>query len=118
MALLGRRAALSGISAAIVSRRFRLFAQSPTQYSARAIRLIEECPVVDLLNQFRFPDFAEKPPKIDRWRDHPETFTNADSEPYLNSGINVFALGAGLPITNRGFASSLSGTVSLRLIRT
>jgi membrane dipeptidase len=97
MTLLSRRAALSGISAAIVSSRFRLFAQSPTEYSARAIRLIEESPVVDLLNQFRFPDFAEQPPKIDRWRDHPETFTKADSEPYLNSGINVFALGAGTP---------------------
>jgi membrane dipeptidase len=95
MAPLSRRAVLSGISAAIVSNRFRLFAQSPTEYSARAIRLIEESPVVDLLNQFRFEDFAEKPPKITRWLDHPETFTKDDADPYLSSGINVFALGLG-----------------------
>jgi membrane dipeptidase len=82
-------------AAAILSNRFRLFAQSSVKYSARAIRLVEESPVVDLLNQFLFEDFAEKPPKIDRWLDHPETFGKADSEPYLNSGINVFALGSG-----------------------
>jgi membrane dipeptidase len=82
-------------AAAILSNRFRLFAQSSVKYSARAIRLVEESPVVDLLNQFLFEDFAEKPPKIDRWLDHPETFRKADSEPYLNSGINVFALGSG-----------------------
>jgi membrane dipeptidase len=95
MANLTRRAVLTGISAAIVSNRFQLFAESPIKYSARAIRLVEESPVVDLLNQFRFQDFAEKPPKIDRWLDRPETFTKADSEPYLTSGINVFALGLG-----------------------
>ena len=86
---------MASFSAAILSNRFRLFAQSSVKYSARAIRLVEESPVVDLLNQFLFEDFAEKPPKIDRWLDHPETFRKADSEPYLNSGINVFALGSG-----------------------
>ena len=83
------------MSAAILSNRFRLFAQSPTEYSARAIRLVEESPVVDLLNQFLFEDFAEKPPKIERWLNHPETFTKTDAETYLSSGTNVFALGSG-----------------------
>ena len=88
---------MTGISAAVIGNRFRLFAQSPSEYSARAIRLIEEFPVVDLLNQFRFPDFSEKPPKIERWLNAPNTFTKADAEAYVSSGINVFALGDGLP---------------------
>src|ERR1700749_3052702 len=92
---LTRRAVLAGASAAILKNRFRLFAQSASTYSARAIALVEQSPVVDLLNQFRFEDFADKPPKITRWLDHPETFTKEDAEAYLSSGINVFALGLG-----------------------
>ncbi len=95
MTNLTRRGMFVGMSAAILSNRFRLFAQSPTEYSARAIRLVEESPVVDLLNQFLFEDFAEKPPKIERWLNHPETFTKTDAEAYLSSGTNVFALGSG-----------------------
>ena len=90
-----RRTVLVGLSAAVLHSRFRLFAESPAEYSARAIRLVEESPVVDLLNQFLFEDFADKPPKIQRWLDHPETFTKLDAEPYLSSGINVFSLGSG-----------------------
>ena len=93
MSILTRRSALTGISAAILSSRVRLFGES--QYSTRAIRLVEETPVVDLLDQFRFQDFKDKPPKIDRWLDNPATFTKADAEEYLKSGINVFCLGAG-----------------------
>jgi membrane dipeptidase len=93
MSILTRRSALTGISAAILSSRVRLFGDS--QHSARAIRLVEETPVVDLLDQFRFQDFKDKPPKIDRWLDNPATFTKADAEEYLKSGINVFCLGAG-----------------------
>ncbi len=92
---LTRRSLLTGVSAAVLSSRFRLFAQSPAEYSARGIRLMEESPVVDLLNQFRFHDYAEKPPKIDRWLEQPQTFTQADAQPYLTSGINVFSLGSG-----------------------
>ena len=97
MCNLTRRSVLSGISAAVLSGRSRLFAQSPTQYSFRAIRLVEESPVVDLLNQFLFEDYSEKPPKIERWLNHPETFTEADAKAYLDSGIDVFALGTGEP---------------------
>jgi membrane dipeptidase len=95
MVTLTRRGLLSGISATFLSNRFRLFANSPAESSERAIRLVAESPVVDLLNQFLFEDFAEKPPKIERWLNNPQTFKQADAEPYLNSGINVFALGAG-----------------------
>jgi len=40
--------------------RFELFGQQGATYSARAVRLVEETVVIDMLNQFRFPDFAEK----------------------------------------------------------
>ncbi len=94
MAGITRRAALRSVAApAILRGSFRLFAQSPVEYSARAIHLLAETPVVDLLNQFRFPDYSEKPPKIERWLRDPDTFTAADAAVYQTSGINVFALG-------------------------
>ncbi len=92
---ISRRAALRSCAAApaILLGRLRLFAQSPAEYSARAIRIVEETPVVDLLNQFRFPDYAEKPPRIERWLKQPGSFTAADAAVYQGSGINAFALG-------------------------
>jgi membrane dipeptidase len=92
---IARRTVLTGLTAAILRGRYRLFGQSSAEYSARAIHLVEETTTVDLLNQFRFADYAEKPPKSERWLDHPETFTSAEAAPYLTSGINVFALGDG-----------------------
>jgi membrane dipeptidase len=92
---ISRRAVLRGctIAPAILRGRFALFAQSPVEYSARAIRLMEETPVVDLLNQFRFPDYSEKPPKIERWMRQPGSFTAAAAAIYQASGVNAFALG-------------------------
>ena len=88
-----RRAALS-CSPAALRGRFQLFAQSRATYSARAIQLIAETTVVDLLNQFRFADYSEKPPKSERWLNQPGSFTAADAATYRDSGINVFALGS------------------------
>src|ERR1017187_6267125 len=89
-----RWAALSG-APAVLRGRFQLFAQSSAEYSARAIQLIAETTVVDLLNQFRFADYSEKPPKSDLWLNKPGSFTAADAATYQSSGINVFALGSG-----------------------
>ncbi len=80
---------------ALLRGRFQLFAQSKTEYSARAVQLLSETPVVDLLNQFRFPDFADKPPKSTLWMKNPRAFSAADAAIYQGSGINVFALGSG-----------------------
>jgi len=93
--LLTRRAALRycALAPAILRGRFRLFAQSPAEYSARAVRIMEETAVVDLLNQFRFPDYSEKPPRIERWLHQPGSFTGSDAATYQGSGINAFALG-------------------------
>ena len=91
-----RWAALARAPAALEGR-FPLFAQSNKQYSARAIQLLAETTVVDLLNQFRFADYSEKPPKSELWLNKPGSFTAADAAVYQGSGINVFALGHSAP---------------------
>ncbi len=89
------RCAAWAVAPAVLRGRFRLFAQSNTEHSARAIQLIAETTVVDLLNQFRFADYSQRPPKSELWLNKPGSFTAADAAPYQTSGINVFALGAG-----------------------
>ena len=115
MKKISRRAALRSLgfvllgAPAVLRSRFRVFAQSATEYSSRAIRLMEEATVVDLLNQFRFPDYSQKRPWpwseypwFDKWLDQPGTFTKADAHIFQESGINVFALGAAVPDFNTG----------------
>src|SRR5690349_4030025 len=88
-------AALAVGAPTLLRGRFRLFPGARREYSARAVKLVEETPVIDMLNQFRFADFAERPPKSERWLRDPTTFTRADFETYRTSGIRVFALGQG-----------------------
>ena len=101
MSAITRRDALRAVAfglvgaPAVLRGRYRLFAQSNSQYSARAVGLVESSVVVDLLNQFQFQDFAERPPRSDQWLSQPGTFTAADAARYQGSGITVFALGAG-----------------------
>ena len=96
-----RRAALVHLCAAIIAApailrgRYRAFAATTTEYSARCIKLMEESIVVDLLNQFRFQDFAERPPRIDRWLNEPGSLTAVDADVYLKSGMTAVALGHG-----------------------
>lgn len=80
---------------AVLRHRFRLFADSETEYSERAIRLVQSAVVVDLLNQFRFADAAEQPPLSERWLRQPGAFTAAHWEEYKTSGFRVFGLGGG-----------------------
>lgn len=99
MSSISRRALLSAATAvaapAILRRRFQLFAASQARYSARAIRLVDETVTIDMLNQFRFPDYAEQPPLITRWLTRPGTFTPEHFDTYRTSGTSVFALGSG-----------------------
>src|SRR5207302_1661942 len=81
----------------LLARRYRLFGRSSRDYSARAVRLVEENVVVDMLDQFRFPDFSEKPVKADAWLRAPRSMSRADFEQYRTSGIRVFALGHAMP---------------------
>jgi membrane dipeptidase len=87
---------------ALLRGRFPLFAQSSGEYSSRAIRLVAESTVVDLLNQFRFADYSERPPKSDQWLNKPGSFTTADAAVYQGSGIQVFALGHSVPDYQEG----------------
>ncbi len=70
--------------------RFRLFAHPAAEYSERAIRLVRESLVIDMLGllTLNFPLMA-------RWTRNPETFTPADFERYRGSGINVFHIASG-----------------------
>jgi membrane dipeptidase len=58
---------------------------------------MESSVVVDLLNQFQFPDYAVKPPKVEQWLTKPGTFAAEDAARYRSSGITAFALGLGAP---------------------
>lgn len=80
---------------AVLRRRFRLFAASQTEYSDRAIRLVQSTVVVDMLNQFRFADLAERPPLSQRWLRQPGSFTEAHWQEYKTSGFRIFGLGGG-----------------------
>ncbi len=89
------RALAVAVAPAVLRGRYTLFAQSNAPYSARAINLVESSVVVDLLNQFQFPDFSVRPPKIEQWLTMPGTFTAEDAARYRASGITSFSLGAG-----------------------
>lgn len=105
---ISRRTALRHLTAAIAGApailrgRFRLFHQVTTEYSARCIKLLEESIVVDLLNQFRFPDFNEKPPRSFRWLNEPGTLSAADADVYVGSRMTAVCLGYAAPNYDEG----------------
>jgi hypothetical protein len=96
---LSRRSALQRLAAtcvaapAILRGRYSLFSGTPAQYSARAVKLVQESVVIDLLNQFRFADFAEKPPRSQLWLSKARSMTPEDYEAYRTSGYSVICLG-------------------------
>jgi membrane dipeptidase len=90
-----KRGALAGaglIVAPMVNRgRFRIFANSPVEYTSRAIDLVQQSLVIDMLGPFTL-NFA----KQGQWFTNPESFTVSDLQPYKESGINVFHVATGL----------------------
>lgn len=91
--LKGAAAAGAGALAAPMLNRGRyvVFAGSATEYSARAVDLVNRSIVIDMLSVLTL-DFA----KQDKWFADPELFTAADLQPYKDSGINVFHIAVGL----------------------
>lgn len=71
--------------------RFKIFAGSATEYSAKAIDLVKQSTVIDMLCVMTL-DFA----KQDKWFKDPETFTVADLQPWKESGINVIHPAVGM----------------------
>ncbi|MGB7070472.1 MAG: membrane dipeptidase [Pyrinomonadaceae bacterium] len=88
-------AAAGVLAAPMLNRgRFQIFANSPTEYSTRAIDLMKRSTVIDMLSILTL-DFA----KQDKWMNDPESFTAADLQPFKDSGINIIhpAIGLGGP---------------------
>lgn len=71
--------------------RYRIFANSTKKYSARAIDLVGQATVVDMLSVLTL-DFDKQA----RWMADPESFTSADFQPFKDSGINVIHPAVGL----------------------
>lgn len=82
----------AALAAPMINRgRFRVFADSPTEYSARAIELMQRSVVIDMLSPFKL-SFA----KQREWLSNPDTFTSADLQRFKDSGINVFHIAIGI----------------------
>ncbi len=95
-----RQAAVAGAALAVAPRaaaamitrgRYRLFAGSAAEYSARTIALMQRSVVVDMLGVFTL-DF----PLMAQWTKNPESFTDAHFQKFKDSGINVFHPAIGL----------------------
>ncbi len=86
-------AALLG-APAILERRYRLFAWSSAEYSERAIRLVKESTVIDMLCILTL-DFE----KQGRWFARPDTYPDSETEKWRASGITAIhpAVGMGGP---------------------
>jgi len=71
-----RRAAVAVFAAPFFNRhRYALFAQSSEEYSERAVRLVGESLVIDMLNQFLYR--RDRQPKLRQWLSRPNAFTRA-----------------------------------------
>jgi len=85
-------AAPPAIGAPMLSRgRMRLFPGSPAEYSTRAVDLVRQSLVIDMLSplviSFR---------KFSAWMQQPDSVTPADFQRYKDSGINVFHIAVGV----------------------
>ncbi len=89
--------ALAAVAApAFVRGRYRLFAQSAAEYSARTLTLMAETTVVDMLCQFAFDDLSKSDVAMAvRWRREAAAFTAEHFATFRDSGVNVLALGSG-----------------------
>lgn len=93
-----RRTAMKAAAAAIAApffnrNRYALFAQSSHEYSERAVLLVRESLVIDMLNQFLYR--RDMQPKLRQWLTKPGAFARADFEQFLDSGINAISIGDG-----------------------
>ena len=73
--------------------RYRLFGQS-TEYSARAVQLVEESLVIDMLDQFLYR--KDQQSTLRAWLTKPGAFTEADFMRFRGSGINAINFGEGV----------------------
>jgi len=69
-------------------RRYRLFARQGVEYSKRAVDLVTDSLVIDMLSPFKIGSTT--------WFSKPETFTAADFQRFRDSGISVFHIATGV----------------------
>jgi membrane dipeptidase len=92
-------AAGAALLAPMVNRgRYLLFAQVATEYSARAVRLVTESLVIDMLSPLTINSEIQDP-----WVRSAENFTEEDHRAFVESGIDVFHIAVGMG----GFESAL-----------
>lgn len=98
-------AALVG-APAVLERRYRLFAWSSADYSERAIRLVKESTVIDMLCILTL-DFE----KQGRWFAHPDSYPDAEFEKWRASGLTAMhpAVGMGGPNAHYESLAFLAG---------
>jgi membrane dipeptidase len=75
----------------VLRHRYRLFAETSEEYPERAVRLVRESLVIDMLNQFLYRMDKEK--ELNDWLSRPGAFTRPDFEFFLNSGVNAINFG-------------------------
>ncbi|MGP8245799.1 MAG: dipeptidase [Bryobacteraceae bacterium] len=93
-------AAAALVAAPFVNRsRYRIFGQS-AEYSARAVELVRESLVVDMLDQFLYR--KDQQSTLRAWLTKPGTFTEADFARFRDSGINAINFGDGVETYEEG----------------
>lgn len=87
-----RKGAIAGgamLAAPMINRaRYRLFALSPVEYTARAVDLVQNSLVIDMLNPFTVDPAST-------WLSNPVSFTSKDLQTFKDSGIKVLNPGGG-----------------------
>lgn len=80
------------LAASMINRgRYRVFAFSTSEYSARAIELVGRSTVIDMLSPLTL-NFSKQA----KWFADPESFTTPDLKPFKDSRINVFHIAIGM----------------------
>ena len=82
--------ALAAAAPAFNLGRFRLFADSPTEYSARAIAIMQRSIVIDMLSPLNI-NFSI----TEKWLTDPKAFTAKEFEEFRASGITALHVAVG-----------------------
>ncbi len=82
-------AGIGALCAPMINRgRYRLFAASNAEYSARGIDLVARSTVIDMLSPFKLGSTT--------WFTKPDSFTQSDFQRFKDSGINAFHIAVGV----------------------
>ncbi|HMB29522.1 MAG TPA: membrane dipeptidase [Blastocatellia bacterium] len=82
-------AGLGAVCAPMVNqRRYRVFAGSKQEYSARAVELVGRSVVIDMLSPFKLGSTT--------WFTNPDSFKEVDFRRFKDSGINAFHIAVGI----------------------